>query len=216
MTRSSAQATKSRVLSRGSHPGLEGVGICAIQPGSAPSPRVLAASPRPPKSPRIECGTTPGEGQPDRPGAGICARTDRRASSQRVSAPGPVPRRTSGVTPNPEVSTDPIFGTIQERAAVFERPNDSSPATSGRFAPASEARSCTTVASIVSFDDQMAAVASELMAAQHAASVAVINSDARAMTAAVAAAQANVNAQIVAARAANEVLQTRNQAKQAL
>ncbi len=36
------------------------------------------------------------------------------------------------------------------------------------------------------------------------------------MTAAVAAAQANNNAQIVAARAANDVLQTRNQARQAL
>ena len=48
MTRSSAQATKSRVLSGGSHPGLEGMGIRAIHPRSEPSPRVLIASPRPP------------------------------------------------------------------------------------------------------------------------------------------------------------------------
>ena len=62
----------------------------------------------------------------------------------------------------------------------------------------------------------MTAAASELIGHQHAASVAVINSDARAMAAETAAAQAIDSAQIDAAMAADEVLHTRDQAKHAL
>ena len=157
---------------------------------------------------------------------GFDAALARPASSHRVPALVPDQKQSPRVTPNPEAGTDPIYGTIQERAAVFTRPTGSSPDNSGRFAPASdtserfapasEAQSCTTQASIVNFDDAMAVMSSELLAGQRAAGAAVANSDSRAMAAEVAVAQARSDAQDFAARAAGEVLTTRDQAKQAL
>jgi hypothetical protein len=215
MTRSGVQATKSRVLSGGSHPGLEGMEIRAIHPGSVPSPRVLTASPRPPKSPRTEVG--PQCSLPE-PGS-KSQRTEKgtqRSPSEPVSGLGPVPGRTPGVSQNPENRTDPMFGTVKAKAAAIERLPESTPAGSGRITPAPEAQSCPTGAPIINFDDAMAAVASRLMDHQHAATVAVMNSDAKANAAETAAAQARESVQHITAAAEGEVRTTREQAQQAM
>ena len=122
-----------------------------LRPRESEVPNRASPYSRPPKSPRTDCVTPSGGGRLVEDSSDCTAILDGPASHP-------------GTTTTVRGKDDPIYGTVRERAAVFERTTTPSPSASGRNAPA-EAREITkTTVTVTSFSDRMAALEAQFEA----------------------------------------------------